>query len=170
VRFRSAAYRRIVAGLESPPQRHRIINRGDETGVWRVLHPDPAQRFPQADDSALVLLGTFHKTRILLLSDLGRPGQESLLASGQDLHADIIVAGLPEQTEPLCDGLLDAVKPQILIIADSEFPATKRASPRLCERLAARGIPVFYTRKTGAVTILVRPKEWELQSADGRKL
>jgi ComEC/Rec2-related protein len=170
VRFRSAAYRRIVADLEQAPHRHRIIGRGDEAGSWRVLHPGPAQTFPQADDSALVLVGKFHQTRILLLSDLGRPGQESLLASGQDLRADIVVTGLPEQTEPVCDALLDAIRPQILVVADSEFPATKRASPRLCERLAARGIPVFYTRKTGALTISRSPKGWELQSPDGHKL
>ena len=170
VPFRSSTYRRILAKLEHPPHHHTIINRGDETGVWRVLHPDPTQRFPQADDGALVLLGKFHQTRILLLSDLGRPGQESLMASGQDLRADIVVAGLPEQAEPVCDALLAAVEPKILIVADSEFPATKRASPRLCERLAARGIPVFYTRKSGAVTIIVRPKTWELQNAGGQKL
>jgi beta-lactamase superfamily II metal-dependent hydrolase len=70
----------------------------------------------------------------------------------------------------VCDALLAAVEPKILIVADSEFPATKRASPRLCERLAARGIPVFYTRKSGAVTIIVRPKTWELQNAGGQKL
>src|SRR5437773_6147318 len=170
LRFRSTAYRRILADLEHPPHHHTIINRGDETGAWRVLHPDPAQRLPQADDGALVLLGEFHQTRILLLSDLGRPGQEYLLASGQDLRADILVTGLPGQAEPVCDALLEAVQPKVLIVADSEFPATKRASPRLCERLAARGIPVFYTRKSGAVTISVRPKAWELQTAAGQKL
>jgi competence protein ComEC len=170
VLFRSAAYRRIVADLERTPERHEIIKRGNEAGAWRVLHPDPAQKFLQADDNALVLLGKFHQTRILLLSDLGRPGQESLLASGQDLRADIVVAGLPEQTETLCDGLLDAIQPKLIIVADSEFPATKRASPRLCERLAARGIPVFYIRKTGALTISLRRKGWELQSPDGHKL
>jgi competence protein ComEC len=170
VRFRSTAYRRIVANLEQSPQRHRTINRGDEAGVWRVLHPDPAQTFPQADDNTLVLLGRFHRTRILFLSDLGRPGQESLLASGQDLRADIVITGLPEQTEPVCDALLDAVQPQILVVADSEFPASKRASAPLCERLGARGVPVFYTRKTAAVTIRILPERLEIESPDGHRL
>jgi len=170
VRFRSAAYRRIVISLEQSPHRHRTINRGDEAGAWYVLHPDPAQRFPQADDSTLVLLGRFHQTRILFLSDLGRPGQESLIASGQDLRADIVITGLPEQTEPICDALLEAVRPQVLVVADSEFPASKRASPLLCERLSARGIPVFFTRKTGAVTIRILPARWEIESPDGHKL
>jgi competence protein ComEC len=170
VRFRSPTYRQIIVNLEHAPHRHKTINRRDDVSVWSVLHPDPAQKFPQADDSALVLLGKFHQMRILLLSDLGRPGQESLLASGQDLRADVVIAGLPEQSEPVCDALLDAIQPRVIIIADSEFPATKRADPKLRERLETRHTSVIYTRTVGAVTIRIGPERWELQSSDGHKL
>jgi len=64
------------------------------------------------------------------------------------LRADIVIAGLPTEGEPLSDALLDAIQPKIIIIADSEFPATRRAPAALLERLAQRNIPVICTRKS----------------------
>ena len=64
------------------------------------------------------------------------------------------IAGLPNEGEPLGDALLDAIQPKVIVIADSEFPATRRASRELKERLAGRNVPVIYTRTSGAVTIV----------------
>ncbi|MSU59200.1 MAG: DUF4131 domain-containing protein [Pedosphaera sp.] len=169
VRFRSPTYRRIAADLEREPQRHKIVDGGDHAGAWRVLHPLPEDKFPQADDSAIVLFGEFHGMRVLLLSDLGRPGQEALMNREKDLRADIVVAGLPEQTEPVCDAILDAIQPHVIVIADSEFPATKRASPRLRERLTRREAAVIYTRFSGAVTVRIGKAGWELSAMDGTR-
>jgi beta-lactamase superfamily II metal-dependent hydrolase len=149
--------------------RHQIINRGDTAGCWRVLYPDATNDFLRADDNTLVLQGNFHGARVLLLSDLGRNGQSALLERTNDLHADIVVAGLPNEGEPLCDALLDAIHPKVVVIADSEFPATRRASSELKERLAGRNVPVIYTRTAGAVTIVTRSKGWELRTMDGQK-
>jgi competence protein ComEC len=165
VRFRSSAYRKI----DKPPARHRIINRGGTAGCWQVLHPDATDDFDRADDASLVLLGNFYGTRVLLLSDLGRAGQSALLSRTNHLRADIVIAGLPDEGEPLCDALLDAAQPKVIIIADSDFPATRRASPKLRARLEQRGIPVIGTRTAGAVTILLRPDGWELRTMGGQK-
>ena len=164
IRFRSAMYRDLMSALDAVPERHGIIARGDTAGCWSVLHPGADDKFPQADDSSLVLLGQFHGTRILLLGDLGRPGQEALMKRGADLRADIVVTGLPEQTEPLCNGLIEAVQPKLIIVADSEFPATKRAGRGLRERLDAAHVPVIYTRTDGAVTLTIQPTRWIMRT------
>ena len=169
VPFRSPVYRKIVAEFEQPPARHKIINRSGDTGCWRVLHPEATNNFTRADDNALVLLGNYSVARVLLLSDLGRAGQYALLARTNDLRADIVVAGLPNAGEPLCDELLAAIKPKVIVVADSEFPATRRAGSGLKERLARQKVPVIYTRTAGAVTILARPDHWELRTMDGQK-
>ena len=70
------------------------------------------------------------------------------------MRADIVIAGLPNEGEPLCDALIDAIRPKVIVIADSEFPATRRAGRALKERLEQRKIPVIYTRTTGAVKIV----------------
>ncbi len=166
-KFRSPAYRAAVAAFERPPPRHQVLNAGDTVGCWRVLSPVGTNRFSRADDGAVVLLGTFAGARILLLSDLSRAAQDGLAESAGDLRADILVAGPPDDGGPLSGALLDAVQPRAIVIADSEFPATRRAGRELQEQLAQRGIPAFYTRVAGAVTIQARPGGWELRAMDG---
>jgi beta-lactamase superfamily II metal-dependent hydrolase len=167
IRFRSPTYRRIVDTWAAQPDRHRLVHHGDQAGPWRVLHPEPGDRYSQGDDNALVLQGEFQRVRVLLLSDLGREGQEALLRREPELRADIVVAGLPEQGEPLKDGLLDQIRPKLLIVADSEFPATRRASPALCERLAKQSFPVLYTRQSGAVTLTFSRSGWQATTRNG---
>jgi competence protein ComEC len=166
-KFRSPIYRQTISDLEKK-SRHRTFNCGDKIGCWQILWP-ATNNLPRADDSALVLLGNFSGAKILLLSDLGRDGQSKLLSSTNDLRADIVVAGLPNEGEPLCDALLNAVQPKIIVIADSEFPANRRANRELKERLEGKNIPVIYTRDFGAVKIVADKDGWKLQTMDGQK-
>jgi beta-lactamase superfamily II metal-dependent hydrolase len=139
-------------------------------GAWTVLHPAADDDFPRADAGALVLRGDFSGTRVLLLSDLDRAGQDALLARDRDLRADIVVAGLPEEGEPLCDALLDAIRPRMIVIADSDLPATRRAGPALRSRLERRGTPVLYTGNSGAVTVDLHNGHWEVRAMDGTRV
>ena len=66
-RFRSAAYRRIFTDMQREPSRLRTIHRNDTAGPWRVLHPTPADDFPQADDGALVLTGRVNAVNVVQL-------------------------------------------------------------------------------------------------------
>src|SRR5258708_5638087 len=125
--FRSAVYRLALDELGSEPGRLGTVTRGEAIGSWKILHPDSVERFPQADDSALVLAGRIGATRVLLLSDLGRAGQQALLDRKEDLRADIVVSGLPVQGEPLGDELLNAIQPALIVIVDSELPVSRRA-------------------------------------------
>lgn len=165
-RFRSVAYRRIFANMQREPYHLQTLHRGDQAGPWHILHPSAADESAQADDGALVRQGEFHGVKILLISDLGRAGQNLLLDRTNDLRADIVVSGLPTQTGPLCEALLDAIRPRMIIIADSELPATARASERLKERLSRRNVVVVHTREAGAVTILFRAGGCEINTAD----
>jgi ComEC/Rec2-related protein len=168
VHFRSLAYRDAVTEFEKPPPRHEIFQRGELAGVWQILHPGTTNSFPRADDNALVLLGHFLGAKVLLLSDLGRDGQSALLESTNDLRADIVVTGLPAEGEPLCDALIQAAQPKVIVIADSEFPANRHAGNALKERLQQAKIPVIYTRESGAVKIVTDKSGWKLQAMDGQ--
>jgi competence protein ComEC len=170
IRFRSPVYRRILQDLSATPERLRTVSQSDRLGPWTVLHPQPSDRFSQADDSALVLSGVVRGTRILLLSDLGRPGQTTLLERCSDLRADILVTGLPVQNEAVCNALLDAVQPRLIVVADSDLPFSERATPKLRERLAQRKAPVIYTRSNGAATIEWRGQEWEFRTRSGTEI
>ena len=166
-RFRSPVYRRILQAYRRTPEKLLTLSRNDRLGGWTVLHPDPDDRFPQADDNPLVLSAVIGGQRILLLSDLGRPGQFALLERTSDLRADIVITGLPVKNEALCDALLDAIQPRLIVVADSDLPAAERASPGLRERLARRNVPVIYMRTAGAATIEWRGSDWEVRTMSG---
>jgi beta-lactamase superfamily II metal-dependent hydrolase len=181
VKFRSAAYRDAVAYFENdgvsnalnslpPSQRHHIFRGGDTNGCWQVLFPVAAAtgNNSRASDAALVLRGDFHGTRILLLSDLSRAGQSELLAQTNELRADIVIAGLPDEGEPLCNALLAAIQPLVVVIADSEYPVYRRASRALQERLEQGTNPVIYTHTAGAVKIITDKTGWRLRTMDGQ--
>jgi competence protein ComEC len=169
IHFRSPPYRKLIETFSLKPGRVKSINRNDKIGLWTVLHPNPTDHFPQADDSSIVLFGTFGPARVLLLSDLGRLGQNALLDRNPDLKADIVITGLPVRTEPICDDLLDRIQPRLVIVSDSEFPVSERASAKLCERLARKNVPVLYTHSTGSATIEFRADRWDLRTMSGAK-
>lgn len=170
VRFRSPVYRRILKDYAAVPEKLHTVSRNDRLGCWTVLHPQADDRFSQADDGPLVLSAVIGGQRVLLLSDLGRPGQEALVERTPNLNADIVVTGLPVKPEALGDALLDAIQPRLIIVADSEFPASERASPKLHERLARRKVPVIYTRTAGATTIEWHSPDWELRTMSGIRM
>jgi len=153
IRFRSAPYRSMQEHFRTNDIAIKSVAAGQRLGIWDILHPGEDTKFSQADDNTIVLFGKIFTQRILLLSDLGTPGQNALLERYPDLRANILVTGLPRESEPVADGFLDVVQPKIVIVADSESPAPERASERLRARLAKRNIRVIYTSDSGAVTI-----------------
>jgi beta-lactamase superfamily II metal-dependent hydrolase len=117
---------------------------------------------------ALVLQGSIRGHPVLLLPSLGREGQDLLAQRHPDLRAEIVVAGLPARDEPLSEPLLDLLEPKLVIIADSEQPATRRATPKLRARLARRaGTRVLYTGDAGSLTLYIRSEGWEVRDASG---
>jgi ComEC/Rec2-related protein len=163
-RFRSPSYREFVGELSEQPQRWEQLQAGDTVAGMTVLYPTATNAFPQADDNALVLRGQFGGVRFLLLSDLGRAGQEALLATGQPLQADIVIAGLPTQGEPLGTALLETIVPRLVILADAAFPVRERAPPALRQRLQQSGLAVLCASDTGTLTILARQGRWRIKT------
>jgi competence protein ComEC len=166
-RSRSPAYRRLLGQLEQAGRRWTPLTAGHPLDGWCVLHPDTLDQSAQADDDAVVLRGAFNGQSVLLLSSLGRGGQDALVRQHPPLRTDIVVAGLPARDEPLCEPLLDLIQPRLILIADSQFPANRSAPPKLRQRLSRRGAPVVYCHEAGAVTLLLRRGRWEMEDANG---
>ncbi len=168
-RSRSPAHRDALDWLAARPARWKSVALGDRAAGWEVLHPAATDKFDRADDTALVLRGEFHGLRVLLLSELGAAGQRALLARGGDLRADLVVAGMPEHGGPLAGDLLAAIQPRLIVLADAEFPAMKRAKPALLHRLA-RGADAFLSlRATGSLTVTFTADGASLRSVDGHE-
>ena len=167
-RVRSPAYRRVAARLEQTPGLWRTVQDGDGVDGWSVLYPGAQDQFPAADEVSLALQQSLHGHSVLLLAALGRDGQNLLMTRHPELRAEIVVAGLPARDEPLDEPLLDLLQPRLIIIADSELPATRQAAAKLRGRLARRAAArVLYCRDAGSLTVLIRRGGWEVLDASG---
>jgi len=162
VPFRSPSYRTFLDELKRTPGCRRVAGRGEILRKWSILHPDRDDHFPQSDDNALVLWRTLAGTRILLLSDLGEDGQEALMGRTPELRADIVIAGVPDSSEPAGEALLELLQPRLVILTDSEFPATRRAKPALRERLLRAHCRVLCLAEAGATTLCVEGTNWSV--------
>jgi competence protein ComEC len=164
---RSTAFRDLLWDLRQRPG-WRAVRDGDSIDGWAVLHPGPSDQFTQADDNAVVLRRELNGHSVLLLPALGRDGQEALMRRHPDLRAEIVVAGLPARDEPLCEPLLELLRPRVIVIADAAFPATRRAPAKLRQRLGRLSARVVYGRDNGALTLELAPGGWSLLTAEGR--
>jgi hypothetical protein len=66
--------------------------------------------------------------------------------------------------------LLEVLKPKLIVIVDSEFPATRRASEKLRSRLANSNARVIYCREVGGLTFRFDKADWKLIDAAGMVL
>lgn len=123
----------------------------------RVLYPPAGFEADSADDQAIVLqLLTTGRPRVLLMSDSGEATERELLASGADLHADIIIKGQHRSGISGSAPFLDAVHPQVIIATSSDFPQNEQLKPDWIDTLQTRGIRLFRQDQTGAVRIILR--------------
>ncbi len=140
------------------------LHAGDTFGVWTVLYPPANPTFSRSDDNALVLSGNLSGLKVLLLSDLGPQGQAQLLEQSIPVAADVLVCGLPAEGEPIGNGLLAAIHPKAVVVADSSYPATRKAGHALKSRLESSSAKIFYTSQEGAITLVANPSGWQLAS------
>jgi ComEC/Rec2-related protein len=75
--YRSYAYRDLMREFRQQTNLVQEILSHDQVGPFTVLHPEVEDKFPRADDGAVVLKTTIAGTRILLLSELGHHGQNA---------------------------------------------------------------------------------------------
>ncbi|MCI0746908.1 MAG: ComEC/Rec2 family competence protein [Verrucomicrobia subdivision 3 bacterium] len=151
VPFRSPVYRNVVRTIGNTNIVE--VTAGARIGTWSVLYPTADDKLPLADDKALVLQGEVNGFRVLLLPDLSVTAQRALVDRSVGVRSDVVITSPPLRDEPLIDPLLAAIAPRLIILADATYPPNARARPRLRERLARHGVPVWYTTETFAVSL-----------------
>ncbi|MDP6903103.1 MAG: hypothetical protein QF406_01520 [Verrucomicrobiota bacterium] len=137
------------------------------SGPWKVLHPALGEDFSRSSDDALVLAGEFHGVRVILMSDLGRDGRQTLIKRNADLRADVLVVSVPDRSSTLGLGILRLIQPKAILVHDCNFPVTERASADWLEQLQSSGAQVFSVRKLGGIRLTVKPGDWRLEDSQG---
>ncbi|HVV01385.1 MAG TPA: hypothetical protein VHH88_08480, partial [Verrucomicrobiae bacterium] len=167
---RSRVYREFARELAKAPRKLASAREGARAGIWEAIHPSEADHFSRAEDNAVVLASEVRGTRVLLLPELGRAGQNALLDRRDKLRADIVIASMPGDGEPLIEPLLDAIQPRLIVIANTQQPVSRRPSRKLRRRLETRAAQVIYTAEAGAVTLRFRNGGWEARAMNGWRL
>jgi beta-lactamase superfamily II metal-dependent hydrolase len=117
--------------------------------------PDPTAQNTRADARVAIYRLHWRGWKLLFTSDAGTETELNLLASPQDLTADVIIAGRNDFDTNLSDEFLTAVDPQLILASHADFPAKEKLDPAMAAYWRSRGIHVFHQGETGGVTLRV---------------
>lgn len=172
--------RAMPAGnLRSPYLRHwqedcrrghrplQTLSAGTSTAGWRVLHPRAANRSLASDEAPLVLMTTLGGIRVLWLSTLNPRGQDALMSGSNDLSAQLVIGGIPARGEPMVSPLLERIRPEVVVVADAEYPSSNRASTELRDRLGRQPWRTYFvsdcaTLEIGITDGQIHVRPWRL--------
>lgn len=110
-----------------------------------------------ADDHCLVFMMHWKGWKILWLGDAGRFSETAMLASGADLKADALVAGIHETDFSLTPEFLEAVDPQVIVTGRAA--GSKMDSNRAVQLVKheKKGIRILHQNETGGLTVTMSP-------------
>lgn len=127
----------------------------DNARMEVVNVPNPDSNNAAADDRVAVYRLHWRGWKLLFTSDAGLATETQMLETRHDISADVIIAGHHRSDDSLGEPFLDAVRPQAIIAAHSEFPLAERLKPATVEYWSSRGIRVIHQGKSGGVTLKI---------------
>ena len=127
-----------------------------QTHTWgsldvEVLNPQPTPRGDQNEDSVVKVV-TFGDNRFLFTGDIGFPTENTLLAEGMSLAADVLKVAHHGSRYSSSTAFLDAVGAEVAVICVGDNPYGHPTEEAL-ERLQVAGAYVFRTDEDGTVLI-----------------
>lgn len=106
-----------------------------------------------SNENSLCVLFESENCAILITGDRSGFGERMLLRQFTLPDVDILVAGHHGSQYSTTEELLDAVKPETVLISLSEDNNYNHPAPELLQRLEARGCTVYRTDVSGTITI-----------------
>jgi competence protein ComEC len=97
-------------------------------------------------------------SRVLLPGDVEGPGEADL--ADQDVSADVLKVSHHGSATSSLGRWLDRVRPRIAVISCGLHNRFGHPSPATLTALSERGIQVFRTDRSGAVTMELQPRGW----------
>ena len=142
-----------------------IILNLDQDLKLEFLYPDKDftnQRVTDLNDTSIVSRLVYKNVKFLFTGDAGVPVEKELLASGQDLTADILKLGHHGSSSASSEEFLAAVKPSVAIVScglDNDF-----GHPHLIilKRLERLGISYLRTDEGGTLKYITDGESFEL--------
>jgi len=124
-----------------------------------ILWPPPEyagmETTKNPNDTSVIAMLRFGEDAMLLTGDMEEAEEQELLATGQDLHADILKAGHHGSKTSTSTGLLLAVGPDLAIISAGLDNQYGHPHTQTLNRLAHFGVPVRVTAWEGTVELVM---------------
>ena len=141
-----------------------ILTAGNYVRVQVLSPPNKSAISTQRYDNALVLAIEVGPTRVLLMSDTGETVERRLLESGADVRATVIVRGQHGKESCCSPEFLSAARPDVMVLAVNARSNSRETDPDLHRRLKERGVKLLRTDETGAVTIRLTGRGYQLRT------
>ena len=146
--FRDLTDKLTDRGLDfTVPHRGDCFMLGSATVVF-LTEPDPAW---DMNDQSLMVKITFGNTSFIFTGDAAWEAEQDALASGIDLHADVLKLGHHGSLTSSCQEFLDAVQPKYAIISVGAGNKYGHPSDETLLRLSHLYVSVFRTDKHGTI-------------------
>jgi competence protein ComEC len=117
---------------------------------------------PQADGSgkpptsgnndSVVLRLTYGGVNVIMTGDIEQGAEQSLSASGIDLHADLVKVPHHGSKTSSTDAFLDRVQPKYAVVSVGVRSRFGHPNKEVVDRYAQRGIKLYWTGRDGMVT------------------
>jgi len=95
----------------------------------------------------------YNDYRELFMGDAGESSEARLLASGTDLHADVLKVGHHGSQYASTSPFIAAVQPHVAIISVSRHNTFGHPGPSTLETLTAAGATIYRTDRCGALSL-----------------
>jgi competence protein ComEC len=106
----------------------------------------------QQNDGSLVIMVTVARLRLLLTGDVEPPGQQAIVESGADLHADVVK--IPHHGSAQQDpGFLAATHARLAIASAGVDNDYGHPAPRTLQLVRSLGMTVLSTNQVGSVAV-----------------
>lgn len=139
----------------------RKIRAGDRLTIGKaeavVLYPKEQEKIAEPNAGSLVLFWKWEGVRAMFTGDLPEEKERELL---QNLPAcEILQVGHHGSATSTCREFLEQVQPSLAVISCAMKNRYGHPSPDTVERLKKTGCEIWYTMRSGAITIRKRGRE-----------
>lgn len=143
--------------------------KGEETSGAQIEHPDAGEEYllgdakievlqddsslEEANNRSIAVKVSYDTFSMLLTGDAEQEAEEEMICSGQDLHADLYVAGHHGSSSSSSQDFLTAVDPSYVWISCGAYNSYGHPHKETMEKLEKDGIQMFRTDRQGEVSV-----------------